>query len=408
MKTLLFSPAAYNLAEVTRCIEIAKVCRQNYKILFISYGGEFEKEIIKEDFEIVKTEPQLTPKKIQHLYDVSQGKTFGYLFSAKDVREQLKNEIELFRKIKPAAVITGFNFSNSISCRVVKVPIVWLTHSTWMIDKYYQAGYGQYVDIIDLKFLRIFGEKFLTWLARKLLNFTNWVFCYSYDKVAKEYGLKPFKTLEKLLEGNFNLLAEPNGFCKLDLPKSYHLIGPLIGKLDIPVPEEVLNIPKDKPLVYFAMGSSGQAKVMKKIIEGFKDKPFYVISPAKSILKKIDVDVPENVILTDWLPAHKVNLLADISVIHGGIGTTMTAVLAGKPIVGVGMQLEQEFNVDCLVQKGFAIRIKKNRLTPKNLCAAILKLLRDEEAKKKAKEYQKLVEKWNDPKYIREFFRENI
>jgi len=408
MKTLLFSPAVYNLAEVTRCIEIAKVCRQDYKILFMSYGGEFEKEIIKEGFEMVKIEPQLTPKKIQHLYDASQGKALGYLFSAKEVREQLKNEIELLREIKPAAVITGFNFSNSISCRVVKVPIIWLTHSTWMIDKYYQAGYGHYIDMVDLKFLKIFGKKFLIWLTRKLLNFTNWVFCYPYDKVMKEYGLKPFKTLEKLLEGDFNLLAEPEDFCRLDLPKSYRFIGPLIGKLDIPVPEEVLNIPKDKPLVYFAMGSSGQAKVMKKIIEGFENKSFYVISPAKSILKNIDVNVPENVILTDWLPAHKVNLLADISVIHGGIGTIMTAVLAGKPVVGVGMQLEQELNIDCLVRKGFAIRIKKNRLTSEDLCAAILKLLQDEEAKKKAKEYQKVVEKWNDPKYIREFFRENI
>ena len=42
MKTIIFSPAAYNLAETTRCLEIAKACRNHFEILFISYGGEFE------------------------------------------------------------------------------------------------------------------------------------------------------------------------------------------------------------------------------------------------------------------------------------------------------------------------------------------------------------------------------
>jgi len=44
--------------------------------------------------------------------------------------------------------------------------------------------------------------------------------------------------------------------------------------------------------------------------------------------------------------------MADLSVIHGGIGTVMTACLSGTPVVGVGMQPEQEVNLECLVRKG--------------------------------------------------------
>ena len=35
MKTIVFSPAAYNLAEATRTIEIAKACRGLFDILFV-------------------------------------------------------------------------------------------------------------------------------------------------------------------------------------------------------------------------------------------------------------------------------------------------------------------------------------------------------------------------------------
>jgi len=114
--------------------------------------------------------------------------------------------------------------------------------------------------------------------------------------------------------------------------------------------------------------------------------------------------VPENVLVTDWLPAHIVNPMADISVIHGGIGTVMTACLAGKPVVGVSMMIEQEANIDCLVRKGFAIRIRKNRLTPGKLCMAIEKLLADQEARKKAQQFQKIVEDSLDPSSITRFF----
>jgi len=211
--------------------------------------------------------------------------------------------------------------------------------------------------------------------------------------------------MESLWEGDYNLLAEPEEFCELELPPTYHYIGPLIGRLDSPIPEDILNLPKDKPIIYFAMGSSGQPEVIAKIVEGFTGKPYRVIAPVKSLLRNLDVKVPSNVIVTDWLPAHKVNPMADISVIHGGIGTVMTACLAGTPVVGVSMQPEQEFNIDCLVRKGFAIRIRRKRFTPEILSSAIDQLLADKEAQRKAKEFQKVIQKCDNPSLIINFFK---
>ena len=106
--------------------------------------------------------------------------------------------------------------------------------------------------------------------------------------------------------------------------------------------------------------------------------------------------------VTDWLPAHLVNKLADLSLIHGGIGTVMTAAYAGKPVVGVGMQLEQVANIACLVRKGFAIRVAKSKDPSKKVQEAIRILLYDEDAKRKAQEFSKIMEKWDGPKMAAE------
>lgn len=407
-QTIVFSPAIYNLAETTRCIEIAKACKDSFNIHFISYGGGFEHIIEKENFEITKLYPQLTPEKVKYLYKIDQGQKFGSYFTKEEIKQQVNNEIAFFKKIKPIAVVTGFNFSNNISCRIEKIPLIWLTHTTWMIESGYRKGLFTYPDMLDLPVLRWLGEK-------NLIKLSLWAFATfgkliykPYNIVAKEFGVRQFNSMEDMWLGDYNLLAEPDDFCDLETPSSFHFIGPLIGKLDTPIPKEILNLPKDKPIVFFAMGSSGQPKVIKKIIEGFAEKPYWVIAPVKSKLKNINVKIPSNVIVTDLLPTHKVNPMADISVIHGGIGTVMTAILAGKPVVGISMMAEQEANIDCLVKKGYAIRIRKNRFTPDKLYSAIETLLADDEAKAKALVYKESTEKWLDSELITNFFLKNL
>lgn len=408
MKMMVFSPAAYNLAETTRALEIAKACRELFDILFVSYGGEFEGLLEEEGFPVRRLTPRLTPNKVDYIYRVDQGQALGYLFSVAEVQEQVRNELALWAEMQPAAVVTGWNFSNSVSCRVAGVPLVWLTHSTWKFEALYDVGLATYPDMLDFPPLRWLPERTLVWLSKKAMAFANLV-ARPYDQVARQYGIAPFRGMDALWEGDYNLIAEPPGFCELELPPTYHYIGPLIGRLDAPVPEEIQQMPRDRPIVYFAMGSSGQPEVIARIVEGFAGRLYRVIAPVTAHLDRVSgVRVPPNVLVTGWLPAHKVNPLADLSVIHGGIGTVMTACLAGTPVVGVSMQPEQEANIDCLVRKGFAIRIRKGRLTPERLCAAIDALLADREAQERARQFQQVVQAWEDRSLITRFFAERF
>jgi UDP:flavonoid glycosyltransferase YjiC (YdhE family) len=71
--------------------------------------------------------------------------------------------------------------------------------------------------------------------------------------------------------------------------------------------------------------------------------------------------------------------------------------LAGKPVVGVGMQMEQVANLACLERLGFAIRVAKSKDPSRKVQAAIENMLKDEGAKGRAAAFAHVVSRWDGP-----------
>jgi len=399
MKTLIFAVAGYNLAETGRMLEIAKASRGRFKILFMSYGGQYEHYIREEGFVLIEMEPRLNREKLARLRKVLAGETLntvGYL-SAKELEPRVENEIRLFKNIKPAAVLTGWCLSVTISTRATGVPFVNVLHST-SITEYYEAGLQSWPDRTDFALLHWFfsEEKLLRWMNNMILKLDRPV--RPYHAVGKKYGLGTFRNFIELIEGDHTLLADIPEL--VNLPKirpNLHHIGPLPFRMDAEVPEEIESMPKDKPIVYFAMGSSGKRSLIGEIIEGFEGKPYRVIAPVAAHIEGMSVKVPTNVLVTGFLPAHKVNPMADVSVIHGGQNTVMQACLSGTPIVGIGMHPEQQANLDACTRKGFAIRLSKKKVTAPAVLDAVHTILHSENAKKTAAEFQRKLQEWDGP-----------
>jgi UDP:flavonoid glycosyltransferase YjiC (YdhE family) len=409
MKTILFSPITFNLATTGRTIAIAKVLANDFHCHFSSYGGAFERLIEEAGFPLTRLEPRFTPQKIKRMYAIDQARWIGSSHSAEFVRQMVRSELDLYEALQPAAVVTGMNPSTCISCPAGGVPLVWVIQSGVAIHTAARLGKLKNMDVLGSAPLRWLPDGLRVKLSELLLEGVFAFAVKSFNQVGTEHGLEPFRSLEDLFCRGYDLLvAEPPSFSDIPLPSHVRLIGPLITRLDASVPDEVLNLPRDLPVVYFAMGSSGRADVIARILAGFAGKPYRVIAPVKHLLNGRSVKIPENVLVTGWLPAHKVNPLADISVIHGGIGTVMTACLAGKPVVGVAMSPEQFINLENLAGKGFAIHIPKASLTPERLYHAIEHLLADPVARQKARDYQKVVEDWDTPQHIRKFFCERF
>lgn len=410
MKTLIFAVAGYNLAETSRHIEIAKACRDLFDIIFVSYGGQFESLIEEEGFTLGRMEPRLTTEQLVHVRLTLSGETLntvGY-FSAKEMEPRVENEVRFFKELKPACVLTGWCQSVMVSARAARIPFVNVLHST-SITEYYRCGLQSWPDRRDYPFLRWFfsEEQMNRWISKLVLKLE--IPARPFNVLGKKYRLKKFNNFIEVLEGDYTLLADIPQW--VGLPKvrpNLHYIGPLVYKSNKEIPQEITEMPKDEPIVYFAMGSSGKAKLVAEIIEGFSDRGYRVIAPVKSHVRDLDVRIPPNVLVTGFVPAHKVNAMADISVIHGGQNTVMQACLAGTPIVGVGMHPEQQANLDACVRKGFAIRLSKKTITASGVLEAIDKLLSDNRAKEEVRKFQKELMKWDGPANAAKFLYETF
>lgn len=112
-KTLLFAPCAFNLAETSRMVEIAKAIERNssanevFDIHFISDGGEFERLIEKHCFALTRLEPRLTKQKIEHIAKVDRGERFASAFTDREMIQRIENEIVCLKELQPVAVVTG-------------------------------------------------------------------------------------------------------------------------------------------------------------------------------------------------------------------------------------------------------------------------------------------------------------
>ncbi|MHC4591435.1 MAG: glycosyltransferase [Planctomycetota bacterium] len=410
MKTLLFAVAGYNLAETGRMLEIARAARKHFDVLFASYGGQFEQLIEDEGFRLVRMEPRLTRERLARLRIVLSGETLntvGYL-SAEELKARVPREMAFFAEVKPAAVLTGWCLSVTISTRAASVPFVNVLHST-TVREYYEAGLQSWPDRSDFAFVRwLFRndeEKMCRWISKLVLKLTAGM--RAFNTVGPQYGLPKFKNFIDLIEGDHTLLADiPEWVGFPEVRPSLHYVGPLPARIDRPIPDEVASMPRDRPIVYFAMGSSGKPALVAEILEGFGDAPYRVIAPVKSHVERMSVAVPENVVVTGFLPAHRVNPMADVSVIHGGQNTVMNACLSGTPIVGIGMHPEQQANLDACVRKGFAIRLNKRRATASDVLVAIESLLHDEDAKAAVNVFQRQLAAWDGPENAARFLKE--
>ena len=398
-KILLFAPAAFNLAETSRMVEIAKaiarhpVASQAFDIHFISDGGDFESLIEKHGFALTRLEPRLTKEKIEFIAKVDRGEKFAPAFTDAELIRRVESEMACLKELKPAAVITGSYVTIPVTCRVLMIPLVWVVQSTWLPD-FFCHGAGM-TDGLRPAPLKAVAD----WFVLQFIKF--WIkygFLNSINRTARHFGVPGYDSIFEFWRGNIALVAEPAEFSGVKLPPNHFFIGPLIPQDEFSIPPEIASIPRDKPLIYFAMGSSGTAEIVAKIVESFEAQPYRVIAPIRFQLDMLpDVRVPSNVLVTGWVPAIQVNKMADLAVIHGGIGTVMAAALAGKPVAGVGMQMEQVANLACLVRKGFAIRVPKSKNPSRKVQAAIRLLLQDKDAKTKAEAFAKVMEQWDGP-----------
>lgn len=376
MPTVLFCPVTFNLAEVTRMIEVARTLDPQHRAVFQGYEPDLAHLITDAGFEYRASEPAMSAAQRDQLMRFDQGRTLRSPLTEALVSDRVDAERALIRETDAAAVVIGSNVTSMISARAEGVPL------------YYPVPFAltrpQVAQTARMGMVRGSGRvaRALDRLATSLLRLA-----YSglplapraFGRVAKANGVRPLRTVVSLLEADHNLLTvmpwELEGY---RLPAGYVRVGPIFAHIDVPMPPIVAELAeRPEPLVYLGLGSSANRELVLAAASQLGMLPINVVAPVRHYLRAGDV-LPPNVYLTDLVPAHRLGGLVDAAVLHGGQGTVQTACAAGIPFVGMGLQPEQIWNVDQCVAQGNALALSPKEAGTSALTAAVGRLLTDD------------------------------
>lgn len=392
-RTLIFAPETFNLAETTRAIEVAKKCSEHFRCVFVGYSKKYSDLIEQSQFLFLHLEPHLSEKDVEQLMSVDQMRGIKHPFTYKHLKTRVTHEKKIIRMYEPVAVVIGTTLSLLISSRASKTPLVYIKPLAYT-RTFFLKGRWDLPDALQKSYL---PQKIIKNLTK------NVALCITYKprsfaKLAKEEGVVLPKYTIDCLDADFNLITTiPEISQVIDLPTHYKYIGPVYAKLDAPIPDFLRSLPKGKPVIYFAMGSSGSADILVRFLRVLEALPFTIVCPMKRALEADGYSFKSNIYLCDYLPAHKIGELIDVSVIHGGEGTVQTACLSGKPFLGYGLQQEQHVNINQCVKYGNAISLKKKDVTKEHMHRLIDYALTDKRLRQRASDIKQLLQGVDGP-----------
>ena len=134
------------------------------------------------------------------------------------------------------------------------------------------------------------------------------------------------------------------------MPEGHQVVGPVYAHLPGEVPEIVADLASGpKPLVYFAVGSSGNRDLVLDVLRGLGRADCQVLAPVRSHIKDEDLDtLPLNVHVTDWIPTHQLGNAVDLAITHGGEGTVQNSCAQGWPFMDPVASSSSGFNASAV------------------------------------------------------------
>jgi len=399
--TITIGTAFQDAGDATRAIEIAKGIRKyqpedfDARIIFLSHGSKFEQRVIDLGFEIYQTEPKLPGLGLYQDIGMTPENFIGEKNLAK---EMIKGEIKAYEEIKPDVALYGFWPMAGLARRMVKKEIPGICFIPLPLT---DAFLDVIPDVPDqIKFLAILPYKIRLWIFRRIPHFVkqriSLIQQNNIRNAASELGWKgePLLNLFNLLKADLTIVNDlPDYYDQSKFPQNVIFTGPLFAKamgeelIDSEI-QKVFDTKNGRPKIFCTLSSSGSEEMLKEVIKVFTygeglDWNAVILSPHYSVKEAYKtLGDREGVYITDkFVPAQKINAMADIVVCHGGQGTVQTAIHSGTPLVGVAAQQEQFINLSNVAVRRAGIRIPLSKWNTKNIQKSVSKIIANKQYK---------------------------
>ena len=371
MSRILFSPESFNMGETTRCIEIARVARERgHTVLFHVYSPKYIGLLESAGLPVHLREPIMSDAEAEQIMALDQGRGVRHPFTTDMVRRRVTAELAAIRDFSADAVVIGSNLTMLLSARIAGVPIFYARPYAYSSTYFSKKPVGG--ELAAPGWLRAVARV----LSYKPASFT---------RVAREHGLRlPHRTVD-MLSADVNLICSLFTQLRGDsLVEPDVGVGPIYYRAPGELPQ-IVHEPRERPLIYAGMGSSGSADILVQVLQQLSAAPVDVLVGGGVQLSDTS-KLGSNIHFAGTIPAHLLAGHIDASITHGGEGTVQTACLAGVPFAGIAMQAEQSWNIEECVRYGNALRFTKNDVRRGNMRDILDRLLSDEGMRAKARQ----------------------
>lgn len=388
-----------------------------------THGGTYEYLLKDEGIMFHHIEPKISHERSLEYVAANRGERgllgLGFYKDNEELRRHVQHEIKFFTDNTIDIVLTGWTLSNALSTRAAGIPLA-VTHlGSYVPPVLGKMGFFTSSEL-ESKLFRIIRESTLN-------DFYNWairfpVFVKPFNVIAKELKIGTFKGLLDLWMGDVTLVTDAPEILGMPaeelenwVPKNPRVysrkptlkyVGAIYAELFGELTEDVKTfLDTDKPKVYVALTSS---------------RPDYVLA-VYSLVKSLDVkavlvstvhhnklEEGPNILIKKYLPSHKVMPLVDLAVIHGGQGSTQTAIASGTPMIGFPLHGEQRLNLKIIERHGAGICLSLKAIKKPVFRSAIDKVLTDGRYKANMKHLQSLQERYNGAENTAKILKKHI
>ncbi|MCG5512187.1 glycosyltransferase [Ectothiorhodospira shaposhnikovii] len=364
-KHILFVGESVTLAHVVRPMALARTlppedyrvtlaCDDRYLNLFDALPGDLR--------------PLRTIPSRDFLENLAKGKA---VYDKSTLRDYVRSDLELLESTQPDLVVGDFRISLGISARLCKVPYVTITNAYW--SPYSQLAFP----LPEHPITRVLGVGPSEWFFARLQPMIFARHAQPLNAIRREYGLPGLgDSLQKAYtDADLTLYADiPNFVPTTSLPANHQWLGPILWSPHTPRPDWWDRLPNDRPIVYVALGSSGDQRILPRILRGLASLPVTVIAATSG--RALD-HVPANTLTADFLPGIKAAARSSLMVCNGGSLSTQQALAAGVPILGIADNMDQHLNMICIERSGAGKRMRAGQVSPEGVNRLARRLLED-------------------------------
>jgi UDP:flavonoid glycosyltransferase YjiC (YdhE family) len=391
-KRILFVGEGTSLAHIVRPLVFAKnLDPERFDIIFAC--AEWYKWLVEDTG--ITFHPLPTMPTAEFRNRLGRGKP---LYDNKRLHKYIDAEYLLFKKTAPDLVVGDFRISLSISTALFHIPYVMIANAYW-------SPYSRQKKILpDLPVGRVAGRKIGQFLFDASYPMASVLFhAKGFNQLREYYNLPAIKSLEGVYtEGEWTLYVDVPSLAPTEsLPEHHRYIGPVLEMPHIPLPKWWQQWPKDKPVLYVCLGSTGDVGILENIIKSLtKLNVTVLLATAERIERK---QWPKNFFVAPYLPGIEACRVADLVLFNGGSGSLYQSLSCGTPVLAFPSNMDQFLCSSLVETKGAGKLLTANEATINNINANVEHILSNPSYRAGAELLSQEIKEFDSLKNFREF-----